>query len=205
MFSRKHILVGGYPHKAADGGKALCEEMIRGFEKPVKILDCLFARDPQTWNMGFEQDTAFFTKHLGKENITTTLADPKIFLRQLQETEVLYIRGGRTDVLIEQLQKHPGWEQEVSGKTIVGSSAGADALVKYNYDLDTKKLGMGLGILPVKVLVHYGSAYNNTEWNWPEMEEILKNYGEDLPIVKLAEGQFEIIFSKDFPREYLTT
>lgn len=49
----KYILVGGYPHKATDGGKALCEELVRGFGESVRILDCLFARPREIWEESY--------------------------------------------------------------------------------------------------------------------------------------------------------
>lgn len=56
----KYILVGGYPRKAEDGGKALAEEMMKGFEDPVKFLICYFARPRIQWEVNMGEDRLFF-------------------------------------------------------------------------------------------------------------------------------------------------
>ena len=58
----KYILVGGYIHKAQDGGKAFCEELVKGFNenRPIKILDCMFARPRESWEEKINQDIDFF-------------------------------------------------------------------------------------------------------------------------------------------------
>ena len=61
---KKFILVGGYPHKAIDGGRALCEELVEGFSEPIKLLDCFFARPQEDWEKAFQQDKEFFTRNL---------------------------------------------------------------------------------------------------------------------------------------------
>lgn len=54
----KYILVGGYIHKAVDGGKAFFEELIKDFRKnePVRILNCLFARSRESWESKIKEN-----------------------------------------------------------------------------------------------------------------------------------------------------
>jgi hypothetical protein len=91
------------------------------------------------------------------------------------------------------LQKTGDWVSKLKGKTLAGSSAGADLIAKYFYDLDYLEFGKGLGLLPVKTLVHYGSDYNAPNINWESVYKNLKAYKEDLEILKLPEGGFEVI------------
>ena len=51
-----------------------------------------------------------------------------------------------------------------------------------------------MGLLPIKVLVHYRSNYNAPNINWDKAYAELKAYGEDLPILTLAEGEFVVRF-----------
>ena len=75
----KFILIGGYIHRARDGGKAFCDELIRDINRgQIKILDCLFARPAQEWNSKFQDDKDFFQKHL--QNFEIELATPEKFL-----------------------------------------------------------------------------------------------------------------------------
>ena len=201
----KYILVGGYPHKAPDWGRSFCEELVKGFGEPVNILECLFSRPKESWNKAFSQDEEFFSKNLPMRKLNMELATPTRFIEQLRLTNAIYFRGGNPLLLINTLKGIPGWQKELGGKTVAGSSAGADIIAKYYYHLDELQLRDGLGILPLKVLVHYESDYNAPRIDWNKVCTELKNYKENLPLLTLAEGQFEIrtiegvgISGKDF-------
>lgn len=189
----KYILVGGYPRKAQDGGKALAEEMVRGFNEPIKLLVCYFARPQLQWKINMVEDHLFFRNHLKGKKIDFQTAKVETFIEQIKWANTIYIRGGKTDKLFKLLNQCEGWEKELIGKTLTGSSAGAMAIAKYDYNLDNLKLENGLGLVPVKVLVHYRSNYNAPNVDWDKAYSELKNYKEDLPILALAEGEFEII------------
>ena len=143
----KYILVGGYPDKALDEGKAFCEEVVKGFEEPVRILDCIFARPHETWEKEYVNDKEFFGDYLPNKKPEIRLADPEKFIEQVKWANAIYFRGGKT---------------------------------RYYYGLDSLKLCEGLGLLPIKVIVHWRSGYNA-----PNIE--------DLPIITMAEGQIEVI------------
>ncbi len=189
----RFIIVGGYPHKAADEGKAFCEEVVRGFHNPVKVLSCLFARPIENWNIAFAQDREFFTKHLFNIEIDIQLAKPKTFTEQVRWANLIYIRGGTsTHALIALLKQSGEWQKELIGKTVAGSSAGAEAMATHYYNIDDLKLDSGLGLVPVKVIVHWRSDYNAPNVDWDKAYSELQNYKESLPILTLAEGQFEV-------------
>ena len=191
--STKYILVGGYPHKASDCGKGFSEELISGFKETVKILDCLFARPEESWETAFAQDRGFFTRNLPNTRFELISANPVNFIEQLRRSDAIYIRGGDNQLLMKVLAQTGDWVSELKGKTLAGSSAGADLVAKYHYDLDNLELGSGLGLIPVKTLVHYGSDYNAPNVDWNKAEKLLKEYKEDLEIIKLPEGSFKII------------
>jgi len=189
----KYILVGGYPDKAPDEGKAFCEEIVKGFEEPVRILDCIFARPRETWEKEYANDQEFFKDHLPNKKLEIRLATPENFVEQMKWANAIYFRGGRTTPLMELLNKNKGWDKELDGKTLAGTSAGANMMAKYYYGLDSLRLREGLGLLLVKVIVHWRSDYNATNIDWDKAYSELKNYKEDLPIITLDEGQFEVI------------
>jgi peptidase E len=189
----KYILVGGYPWKASDNGKAFIDELVKGFEEPVKMLECLFARSQEGWQKAYTADEEIFTKHLQGKKFELQLANPERFIEQLRWANAMYIRGGETEPLMETLAQYPGWEKEFEGKTLAGSSAGAMVMAKYAYNIDSLKISEGLGLVPVKVQVHYRSDYNAPNVDWDKADEELKNYKEDLPVLNLGEGEFEVI------------
>ena len=189
----KFILVGGYPRKAPDWGKVFCEEVVRGFKPPVKILDCLFARPKEDWDKVFAEDKDFFTNFLPNTQIEVRLADSSKFIEQADWASAIYLRGGSTEPLLKLLKRNQGWEKYLSGKTLAGSSAGAHAITKYHYGLHELKPRKGLGLLPAKVIVHYRSDYNAPNIDWDKAYAELKNYKEDLPLYALREGEFVVI------------
>lgn len=188
----KYILIGGYPRKAEDGGKALAEEMAKGFQDPIKLLICYFARPRIQWEVNAVEDHLFFNGHLSPRKVEYQMAQVDTFIEQLRWADVMYIRGGTTATLLEKLAQCGDWNKELDGKTIAGSSAGAMAIAKYDYNLDTLKLSEGLGLVPVKVLVHYRSNYNAPNIDWDKAETELKAYKEDLPVLCLREGEFKV-------------
>ena len=189
----KYILVGGHPHKTSDGGKAFAEELVNGFSEPVKILECLFARPKENWDLAFTQDQEFFQKHLPKTRLELVRAEPDKFLEQVKWADAIYIRGGDLEIPLIDLLRQSSFEKELEGKTLAGSSAGADAIAKYYYGLDDLKIWEGLGLLPIKVLVHYRSDYNAPNIDWDKVETELKGYKEQLPLVALKEGEFKVM------------
>src|SRR3989338_4704837 len=160
---------------------------------PPKILLCLFARPENTWAEVFEKESAALRTYLPEKNLDIQLANSATFAEQVRWADVIYIRGGITDMLIEILQRSPEWVSDLDGKTLAGSSAGADATATHHYNLDKQAVGSGLGLLPIKVIPHWRSDYGDGIINWDQAYADLKAYGEELPIIPLAEGQFEVI------------
>lgn len=188
----KYILVGGYITKALDGGKAFCDELVKGIEQPVKVLDCMFARSPDLWEEVFSKDKDFFAEHIPGVSIELRLAQPETFLKQLAWADVVFFRGGYSDQLKAHLSKTPEWVTMIDGKTVAGTSAGADILAKYFLNLDTLVVGEGFGLVPIKTIPHFGSDYNSSSIDWGKEEIKLKSYGEQLPFVPLREGEFKV-------------
>ena len=191
----KYILVGGYPQRGINDGKGFAEELVKDFGESVSILVCLFARTREVWDEAFSQDVEAFQKHLPGKKLEIVMADPENFLEQLRRADVLYLRGGHsTQLLVDTLNGYPDLKNMLSGKTVAGSSAGADAISQYYYGLDTPdEIKEGLGLLPVKVVVHYRSDYNAPNINWDRVDGLMESTHPEFPTINLAEGQFEVM------------
>jgi len=189
----RYILIGGFPWKAPDGGKKFAEELVKGFDQPVKILDCFFACDRKDWGESYIKDQGFFAKHMPEMRLEFEMAEPDRFAEQVRRADVVYIRGGSSESAIHLLGKDDSWKSYLGGKTVAGTSAGADAISKYYYDIDGLKVCEGLGLLPSKVIVHYKSDYNSPNVDWDKAYSDLQAYNENLPILALAEGEFKVI------------
>jgi len=188
----KFILVGGYVQKAPDGGKAFCEELLKDFEEPIKILDCMFARLQTVWEETFTKDKEFFKTQLPGKKLDFQLAKLNTFLEQVRWADVIYFRGDSSEELVKSLQQYSDWTQRIQNKTVAGTSAGADALSKYYYGLDNLEIRNGLDLLHVKMIPHFKSDYHGWEFDWDKAEAELKMYKENLPLVALREGEFKV-------------
>jgi len=189
----KYILVGGYVHKAEDGGRAFCEELVKDFshKKPIKILDCMFARKKENWQLGLEQDKIFFSKFI--KDFVLELADPETFTEQVKNSDIIFFQGGIPYSLISILNKNDEWLKQLDGKVLIGTSGGADAISKYYGVGKTGNVGDGLGLLAIKFIPHWLSDYGvGLNINWNQLKEELKNYKEELPIHTLREGEFKV-------------
>ena len=186
----KFVLHGGYPVKLHDRGRAFFAELIRDFSEP-KVIECLFARPERDWEEAFAKDKDFVAQHFAGQKVDFRLAQAGTFPEQLQWADVMYFRGGNTALLLERMNDVGNWRGMLGGKTIAGSSAGAHMLAKYYYGLHSLKVEEGLGLVAAKVIAHYKSDFNAPHIDWGTACEELKNYKEDLPILTLAEGQFE--------------
>lgn len=189
----KFILVGGYPYKANDGGKAMCTEAISGFSEPINVLICLFARPSERWDELFKENKLFFDKNLPNTELDFALADENNLINQIEKTDLLYFSGGDTTELTNGLKKSPEWFKKLDGRNVMGSSAGTDILSTYNYDLELSKCSNGFGLVPVKTIVHYKAKEYTPPIGWKAAYKNLKDYKEDLPILALREGNYKAI------------
>ena len=191
----KYILIGGYIHKAQDGGRAFCKELIKGNnKKTITILDCMFARPKESWEQKIKEDNIFFSKFI--KNFKLEIALPEKFSEQIKSADVIFLRGGRTRPLLDVFNKDKDLIKKLDGKVIAGTSAGGDVISKYYGVGKTGRVnGVGLGLLAVKFIPHWKS--NSGEYlnvNWEMIFQGLKNYKEDLPIYALKEGEFKVFF-----------
>lgn len=189
----KFILVGGYPYKANDGGKSMCEEAVAGFKEPVNVLICLFARKKKEWEKLLEDNADFFERNLPDKKLKFTLASENNFLKEIEENDLIYFSGGDTVDLVKVLDRIKGWGKKLQEKNVMGSSAGTDIFSKYSYDIEFFKLTENYGLVPVKTIVHYGSEKYTPLIGWDSAYKELDNYKEKLPMWALAEGEHRVI------------
>lgn len=188
----KFVLVGGHPWKTRDGGKGFAEELVAGFADPVNILLVCFARPKSAWHQTLLDDQEFFTNHLRGTQLHLRLADERGFEDQVRRANVILLKGGTSEVLVDTLSRHKGWEKGLDGKILAGSSAGADAISRSYFDLDSPGVRHGLALLPIAALVHYRSDYNAPNVDWDSAEAKLKAADPEAEFVPLREGEFRV-------------
>lgn len=187
------VLIGGYPYKAADGGRKLSETLVGDSSAPWRILMCYFARPQGEWDARFQKDREAIATHLPKKKIDFQKASFENFAQQVDWAQTIYFSGGDLEQEFQTFLQHSDWRKYIDRKTVAGSSAGADVLARYYYLLDSPGIAEGLGVLPIKVIPHFKSDYNAPNIDWDKAYAELKAHGEDLPLYALREGQFQVI------------
>jgi len=186
----KYILHGGKTSHQSEDNHHYFLETINIDKKDLNLLIVSFAREIEIWEEKFNQYKQIFLDLNSGKKINFVLADPnaEIFIKQIQNADIIFIMGGETIRLMSYLKNIPNPKELFKDKIISGSSAGANFLSKYYYTINGKEVRSGLGILDIKTFPHYDQTLNR------ELEE-LKNYREDLPIYTLEEEKFEIVFN----------
>lgn len=187
----KFVLLGGYAHKAPDEGRSFYQELVKGIKKPIKVLMCYFARERGDWDRKFKEDVSVFSSHLPTIKIDFFLASSEEFLQQIADADIIYIKGGEMEPLFSTLKQIPRWETALCGKVVAGSSAGAYLLSSYYYDMHDAKIHEGVGLVPIKSIVHFESDYYGYT-NWQNALENVKAFHPELETVALREGEFRV-------------
>jgi peptidase E len=193
----KFILTGGFSEKALDGGMGYCLEATKGIKGSINILECTFSLPIDKWENVVEKDKILFSKWVPDREIVFSIASPDEFIDQISNTDILILRGGSTQLLLEVLKKVDGFRKSLINKVVVGQSAGAYVLAKKFLQVSYSgkiSLGDGLGILPIKVVAHYRSDFYpkkfGEKFSWEKVDCLLSQDDDSLEIVKLKEGEF---------------
>lgn len=195
----RYILAGGADRTV--GGKKFLDAILEGFDRPVKVLDCFFAETRETWDERFRAWCDFYEKNAGKGTVEATLAFPDVFPQQAAGADIIYLHGGDNALLAHYLGKYPNLTDIFAGKTVLGSSAGASFLSAYNWTCDWREVQKGSGIVPVRVVVHYGSDYGKNDSrgpiDWEAAKKELEAFAPDMPLHCLSEGELIVVEQDD--------
>ncbi len=194
----KYILNSGGLRKYPEKAKVFFAEIVKDLGPKPKILICFFAIMRQDWDHKFTEYSKNYAQ-MSPEGVVPTfeLAMPESFTEQVKRSDTILIQGG-DDYLLQYWLKQFDLPDIWQGKTVVGSSAGSDALCASFWTCDWRKCMDGLGILPIKFLPHYQSDYGNEDSrgpiDWKKAYDELQGYGDkSLPIHALKEGEFVVI------------
>ena len=193
----KFILAGGFAGRSPDGGAAFCREVTAGLSAPVRVCECLFALPLENWHDSLSADREFFRRALPDVPLEFVRADQSSFLRQIEESDVIYFRGGSTEKLMRTLDSIDGWSDAIHGKTVVGSSAGAYMLSRHYLDMNNPgDLLCGFGLVPVTLVAHYRSSAATDGYiarklpDWDEVDSEMSRMAGEAQVLKLREGEF---------------
>ncbi len=179
------ILHGGNTSDNNPLNKEFFKAIVDATPSHGRVLLVYFSREQKDYGRLFAQDTATM-KSLGGTSLSFDLADEKTFDEQVRQANSIYLRGGDPHRLLGILKNHPSFKNDVRGKTIAGSSAGAYALAQYYYSNSEDDFFDGLGLVPLKVMCHYADEKQSiaNEFN---------QYGESLKLIRLRNCEYTII------------
>lgn len=183
----KYILHGGNTRESNADNESFFQEIISSAKDETLLLLNYFARKEEDVERCAQEDIKRISEKNAGKNITFEIAHPDNFTEQLSRADIMYMRGGETKKLIQEISKVENIKKLCEGKVIAGSSAGVYALCKYYWSNDTNELGEGLGLLNLKAICHYG----------PEREimaEKLVQHGNSIPLLTLSDHKWIIMF-----------
>ncbi len=176
-----YILQGGFPPNGPPESDAFFAEILRTAPQETKALLVMFAKEDDRVEKNVREDTEQFTKNSGGRTLSFELATEDAFIEQIKTADVIYFHGGHTGKLLETLKRLPDFREAIQGKIVAGDSAGANVLCAAFFSARIGA-GVGLGIVPIKVLCHYVE----------ENKDVLNHLFPDLETVALEELQFRV-------------
>ncbi|HJM04708.1 MAG TPA: Type 1 glutamine amidotransferase-like domain-containing protein [Candidatus Saccharimonadaceae bacterium] len=152
------------------------------------LLHIPFARTPDKQQEVFEKEKEWILEQTDKK-ITVVMAKHENLIQQISSSKAIHITGGDCPKLVKEMQGYPDFVASLKGKVVGGSSAGACLFATYYWTGDTMSVHEGLGVLPVALLVHYGSE----EFHATDAQlELLKPYAVGLELLALEEAEWVI-------------
>ena len=181
----KYILHGGRTREPNSDNDSFFREMIQGLTGKIRILLVYFAVEDNLVQEKYQEEIKQFSG--SRKDLEFEIADSDRLKEQLKNADVMYMRGGSTAKLLNELTKTSSIDKLVDGKTIAGSSAGAYAICKYSLSNESGEFRDGLGLLNLKCYCHYKDSEEEN------LKKLLK-YKETLPIITLRDCKWVTIY-----------
>ncbi|TAJ12914.1 hypothetical protein EPO56_03775 [Patescibacteria group bacterium] len=153
----KFILHGGYTREPNELNRTFFTELAKDVPNNGTILLVYFASTDDNIDTRFEEHRKMILENITPNTVTVLLANEKDFIHQVNIADAIFLNGGNTDKLLKTLENYPDFKNEIEGKTIAGSSAGAYTLARYGASHSLKEMRRGLGIVPIRLICHFES------------------------------------------------
>ncbi len=186
----KYILHGGFTDIENELNRTYYEECTKGLKSNSTVLFVYFSQEEENVSKLFEEDKSKILKTTKAKNLNLVLATEKDFINQLKIAHTIFIQGGDTDKLLKTIKSFPRFTDELDGKIIAGSSAGAQIFVDCYYSTSKGGVHKGLGILPLSLVCHYESD------TYPTVDDALiaiENCPKELELIVLKDFEWKII------------
>jgi len=185
----KFILHGGYTREQNELNEGFFRELVASIPDKGTVLLVYFASDDDIDK--FEDDKKRISSFLENNEVSFIRATKEDFIDQVKNADVIYLRGGNTEKLKNQLNIYPELRESILGKTIVGSSAGAYVLVKYYYTNSRNEVLEGFGFLPIRIICHYHSKIHPVSANTDPVT-VINKFDNNLELVLLRDYEWKV-------------
>lgn len=187
-----YVLAGGADQEVEGFGREVARAAHKWLNKDhVRIVSCMFATETERRREKFQAFLPWMKENFG--NATIELADEGAFESQIDGADILYLHGGLTSRLVENLKAYPDLARHFDGKVVIGSSAGAGWLSAFCWSFNASEIVTGSGLVNRALIAHYGSSGNDyTPESWRRVSDIMlkKAQDEGVELVMIPEGQF---------------
>ena len=193
----KYVLNSGGIKNAPNLKREFHRELVKNLGNNPKFLLCNFAQGREYWEAKFRDYSDAISKDLPDSvSPSFALAMPDTFARQCSEADIIYFHGG-DDHLIQYWMRQFDLLELFKDKVVATNSASSNLLVTHYWTCAWRQCGDGLGMLPIKLIPHYNSAFGDDDprgsIDWEQAKRELEEYGDNsLPIYALEEGEYKV-------------
>lgn len=178
----KYVISGGYANRTNAENDKFFREILSDTKDTANILVVLFAKpDNETKSRYIIVQDQFDRNNNGKI-LHYHIARRDSLVEQIKEADIIYIHGGETMQLINEIRSHPNFLESIKSKIVAGESAGTYLLSNTFYSKSIGRLERGLEVLPIKVICHFSGLH----------EEKLDSVQGDLEKVLLKDYQHKV-------------
>lgn len=173
----KFILHGGMLSYVDERNDSFFQEFTKDLQDGDTILFVgLARRDEQERQRIYKRDSGYIFAQTEKDLIIEN-AELVTIAEQAQKADAIFITGGDTMAMVDDLRGNEEFIDAIRGKVIAGSSAGAYLFSQYYWACSGNAVEQGLGVIPYRVKAHYGNPeFNSTEETLPVIEGVHKEY-----------------------------
>jgi cyanophycinase-like exopeptidase len=185
----KHLILGGGKMTIL-GDKAWVDVLLKHTGKTAKIAMCMFAIEEAEWT-SVAGETISEIKRVTDKRIEHAILEADTFMDVSAWADVIIIAGGDAARLKNTLEQYGDLMSLWNGKTIAGSSAGADIMCQRYMYLQDRVVQEGFGWVPVNMIPHWEADFEDwkpEDWQWAA-QELAGGPGE-APLLCMREGDF---------------
>lgn len=183
--STKYIIHGGNAQDKNEENAKFFREILSDYPDGANILLVQFAAIPEKQDIYKERHISQFEDVSDGRKLDYQVANVDNFIEQVKWADVLYLcgssGGGATLRLLDTMRNFSSPKELFDSKTVAGESAGTNTLTTICY---SKSGGIihGLGLVPVKSIVHYEQGD----------DKFLENINESLESAYLKSYQYKV-------------